>query len=172
VADGEAALKDARFPQFAAQIGSPAPRFAAPAASLTAAAPPAAEAPSSIGKTDKETVMTIISATSSGGCEAVVDALYAQFGAVLAARIIESEAVDFLWDARVRERYLGQHFDVWFGDEEGETELARVAILSCLRGRWHVAACLVDGEGTAVDLLWKRTFSSRDEAKSSFIHAR
>ena len=29
VADGEAALKDARSPQFAAQIGSPAPRFAA-----------------------------------------------------------------------------------------------------------------------------------------------
>ena len=30
VADGGAALKDARFPQFAAQIGSPTPRFAAP----------------------------------------------------------------------------------------------------------------------------------------------
>ena len=29
VADGEAALKDARCPQFAAQIGSPTPRFAA-----------------------------------------------------------------------------------------------------------------------------------------------
>jgi hypothetical protein len=29
VADGEAALKDARFPQFALQVGSPTPRFAA-----------------------------------------------------------------------------------------------------------------------------------------------
>jgi hypothetical protein len=29
LADGEAALKDARFPQFAVQIGSPTPRFAA-----------------------------------------------------------------------------------------------------------------------------------------------
>ena len=38
----------------------------------------------------------------------------AEFGAVLAARIMEAEAVDFLWDARVKERYLGQHFDVCF----------------------------------------------------------
>jgi hypothetical protein len=53
VAGGKAALKDARFPQFAVQIGSPAPRFAAPSASLTAAPPPAPGAPSSIGKTVK-----------------------------------------------------------------------------------------------------------------------
>ena len=46
-------IKDARSPQFASQIGSPTPRFAAPSASLTAAPSPAPEAPSSIGKTDK-----------------------------------------------------------------------------------------------------------------------
>jgi hypothetical protein len=49
-------IKDARFPQFAAQIGSPTPRFAALYASLTAAPPPAPEAPSSILKTMKEMV--------------------------------------------------------------------------------------------------------------------
>jgi len=49
-------IKDARFPQFASQIGSPTPRFAALVASLTAAPPSASEAPSSILETMKETV--------------------------------------------------------------------------------------------------------------------
>ena len=115
--------------------------------------------------------MTTITAISNGGCEAVVDALRAEFGGVLADRIIESEAADFLWDARVKERYLGQHFDVWFGDEQGETELARIAILSFLGGCWHAALCLIDGEGMAVDLLWKRSFDQQDEAQVAFERA-
>ncbi len=36
---GEAPVKDARSPRIAVQFGSPAPRSAAPAASLTAASP-------------------------------------------------------------------------------------------------------------------------------------
>ena len=115
--------------------------------------------------------MAMISAISNGGCEAVVEALRAEFGAILAERIIESEAADFLWDARVKEHYLGQHFDVWFGDEHVETELARIAILSFIGGRWHAAMCLVDGEGMAVDLLWKRSFDSQDEAQEAFERA-
>ena len=115
--------------------------------------------------------MTTISAMANGGCEVVVDALRAEFGAVLTARIIEAEAADFLWDARVKERYLGQHFDVCFGDEQGETELARIAVLRFLGGRWHVALCLVDGEGMAIDLLWKRNFDQRDEAQAAFEYA-
>lgn len=55
VADGAAALKDARYPRFALQVGSPMPRCAAPEplalASLTAAAAPAPGGSSSIGKT-------------------------------------------------------------------------------------------------------------------------
>jgi hypothetical protein len=46
--------------------------------------------------------------TIGRGCDAAVDALRAEFGAVLAERIIEAEAVDFLWESRVAERYLGQ----------------------------------------------------------------
>lgn len=115
--------------------------------------------------------MTMISAIPNRRCDMVVDALRAEFGAVLAARIMEAEAADFLWHARVRERYLGQHFDVWFGDEQGETELARIAILSLLGGRWHVAACLVDGDGLAVDLLWKQSFDGLDEAEAAFDRA-
>ena len=115
--------------------------------------------------------MTMISTISNGRCDAVVDALQAEFGAVMAARIIEAEAADFLWDARVKERYLGQHFDVGFGFEEDETELSRIAILSFLGVRWIAGTCLVDGEGRAADLLWKESFDDREEAEAAFERA-
>ena len=115
--------------------------------------------------------MTMISAISNTRCDAVVDALRAEFGVVLAARILEGEAMDFLWDARVKERYLGQHFDVGFCSEEDETELSRIAILSFLGGRWHAGTCLVDGEGRAADLLWKECFGNREEAEAAFERA-
>ena len=111
--------------------------------------------------------MTMISAMANGGCEAVVEALRAEFGVVLAARILEAEAMDFLWDARVKERYLGQHFSL----EEDDEEFSRIAILSFLVGRWHVALCLVDGEGSAVELLWKQGFDAPDEAEAAFDRA-
>ena len=115
--------------------------------------------------------MTMISAIPNRRCDMVVDALRAEFGVVLAARIMEAEAADFLWDARVREPYLGQHWDVGLGNEDEEMELARIAILSVLGGRWHVAACLVDGEGVAVDLLWKQDFDGLDDAEAAFGRA-
>jgi hypothetical protein len=115
--------------------------------------------------------MTMISAIPNRRCDRVVDALQAEFGAVLAARIMEAEAADFLWEARLKERYLGQHLDVGLGHEDEEMELARIAILSLLGGHWHVAACLVDGDGMAVDLLWKRDFDRLDEAEAAFDRA-
>lgn len=115
--------------------------------------------------------MTMISAIPNRRCDMVADALRAEFGVVLAARIMEAEAADFLWDARVRERYLGQHLDVGIGHDDGEVELARIAVLSLLAGRWHVAACLVDGDGMAADLLWKQEFEGLDEAEAAFDRA-
>ena len=115
--------------------------------------------------------MTMISAISDRRSDVVSDALRAEFGVVLAARIIDAEAADFLWEARVQQRYLGQHWDVGLGDEQGEIELARIAILSFFGGRWHVAACLVDGEGIAVDLLWKQDFDGLDDAEAAFGRA-
>ncbi|HEX8442517.1 MAG TPA: hypothetical protein VF631_02600 [Allosphingosinicella sp.] len=106
------------------------------------------------------------------GCDAAVDALRAEFGAVLADRIIEAEAVDFLWEARVRDRYLGQHTGSDFDDEDASQEFSRVTILSVLDGRWYVGMCLVDGEGVAVELLWKRSFESRGEAEFEVLRAR
>ena len=115
--------------------------------------------------------MTMISATAIGRGEAIVEGLRAEFGAIVAERILEAEAADFLWEARVKERYLSQHVDVGFGDDEDESEHSRVAILSFLGGRWHTASCLVDGEGMAVDLLWKRSFESRGAAEAAFDRA-
>jgi len=111
--------------------------------------------------------MTMGSAMPNGGCEAVVEALKAEFGAFLAARIIDDEAVDFLWESRVREHYLGQHVSL----ETDAEELSRIAILGVLAGRIHVAMCLVDGEGRAVDLLWKESFDGLDEAEEGLARA-
>ena len=74
--------------------------------------------------------MNTISAMGQVGCEAAVEALRAEFGAVLAARIMEAEALDFLWEARVRERYLGQHFGL---DDDCDAELSRVAAATSQR---------------------------------------
>lgn len=115
--------------------------------------------------------MTMISAIANGRCEARVEALHVEYGAILAARIMEAEAADFLWEARVKERYLGQHFDVGLGLEDEVSELSRIATLSILDRRWHAAVCLVDGEGCCVDLLWKSVFERLDEAEVVFNRA-
>ena len=112
--------------------------------------------------------MNTISAIGNGTCEAAVEALRAEFGAVLAARIMEAEALDFLWEARVRERYLGQHFGL---EDDGDTELSRVAILSFFDGWWHAGVCLADGDGAAVELLWQRRCEARDAAQAAFDRA-
>jgi len=115
--------------------------------------------------------MNMIS-TIGRGCDAALDALRAEFGGVLAERIIEAEAVDFLWESRVRERYLGQQIGWDIDDEDGSQELSRVSVLSVLDGRWYAGLCLVDGEGAAVELLWKRQFGSRGEAEFELLRAR
>jgi hypothetical protein len=116
--------------------------------------------------------MTMISSLGMGRCEALVDALRAELGGVLAERVMEAEAADFLWESRLRERYLGQHFDAFDQDELSFSEVSRIAFLSFLDGRWHAGICLVDGEGAAMELVWKRTFRSCGEAETAFVLAR
>ena len=123
--------------------------------------------------------MTIISAIPGGSGDAfarLVEGLSMEFGCAdigaLARRILDSERADFHWDARVQEHYLGQHFALDFGDEDSSDDVARIAILSFLDGRWHAGVCLVDGDGCAIDLLWLRSFERREDAYDAFARAR
>ena len=123
--------------------------------------------------------MTIISAIPGGSGDAyarLVEGLRHEFGCAdvgaLAERIFEAEKVEFHWEARIAERYLGQHFPLDFDDEDAGSELARVAILSFVAGRWHAGVCVVDGDGSAVDLLWSRSFEPREDAAEAFARAR
>ena len=99
---------------------------------------------------------------------AQLEALKVQFGSVIASRILEAEAADFHWQARVRERYIGQYLDDAFGAGE---ELSRIAILSDLNGHWHAGVCLVDGDGEVEELLWLRTFTTIDDAETEYDRA-
>jgi len=116
--------------------------------------------------------MNMISMNPIGRCDDRIDALRAELGGILADRILEAEAADFLWESRVLERYLGQHVDAIPADESMSEDISRVAFLSLLDGCWYAGICLIDGEGAAVDLLWKRNFDSRAEAEHAFRHAR
>jgi len=114
--------------------------------------------------------MNMSYAISNRGCDARVEDLRAEFGGILTERIIEAEALDFIWEGRIRERYLGLYV-AEFADDEMSEDVSRVAVLSSIGGRWHVGLCLVDGEGEAVDLLWKRHYDSREEAETALERA-
>lgn len=114
--------------------------------------------------------MNMIYAISNRGCDARVEDLRAEFGGILTERIIESEALDFIWEGRIRERYLGLYFSE-FADEEMSGDVSRVAVLSSIGGHWYVGLCLVDGEGEAIDLLWKRGFGGRSDAEIALERA-
>lgn len=122
--------------------------------------------------------MTIISSIPGSGdaYQQLVKGLRMEFGcsdiSALADRIFEAEKVDFHWESRVQEHYLGQHISSEFDDELGVEELSRVAILSFVACRWHAGICLVDGEGNAADLLWLRSFDQREDAMDVFVRAR
>jgi hypothetical protein len=114
--------------------------------------------------------MNMIYAISDRGCDARVEDLRVEFGGILTERIIEAEALDFIWGGRIRERYLGLHVSE-FADDEMSEDVSRVAVLSLIGGRWYVGLCLVDGEGEAIDLLWKREFGGRSDAEIALERA-
>jgi hypothetical protein len=115
-------------------------------------------------------MMNMIYPISNRRCDARVEDLRAEFGGILTERIIEAEALDFIWEGRIRERYLGLHV-AEFADDEASEDVSRVAVLSSIGGRWHVGLCLVDGEGEAIDLLWKREYGRREEAENALERA-
>jgi hypothetical protein len=95
----------------------------------------------------------------------LVSGLAREFGhgaaAALAERFLDAEAVDFHWDARSRERWLGAYESL---DDE-DIELDRMAIMGLLGGAWFVAICIVDGEGQPHAMSGCRTFGRRLDAE-------
>lgn len=102
---------------------------------------------------------------------ALVSGLEQEFGhsagAALAQRFLAAEEVDFHWDARIQERWLG----FYNGSEEAGIELDRVRILGRIDGHWFVAVMLVDGDGNAHGMFGRRSFGSAKQAREAFADA-
>ena len=114
------------------------------------------------------TMFQPIGAASDRVVAALVAGLEIEFGRgageALAARFLEAEESDFLWDARVSEWWLG----AYESNDEEDFELDRVAIVGRLDGRWFVAVSIVDGDGNAHGLMGRRNFRSERKAREAF----
>lgn len=112
-----------------------------------------------------------ISAAADRVMEALVSGLEIEFGrgagGALAHRFLEAEEVDFHWDARLDERWIG----AYEGLEEDDVELDRVRIFGRLDGRWFVAVMIVDGEGNPHGMMGKRSFGRAGDARKAFADA-
>lgn len=88
-------------------------------------------------------------------------------GEALAHRFLEAEEVDFRWDARIEERWIGA-----YESADGEqNELDRIAICGRFEGKWFCATMLVDGDGEAHGMTGCRMFGSRARAQDAMLHA-
>lgn len=88
---------------------------------------------------------------------------------VLAARFLEPEETDVLWDARLAERWIGRYESL---DGDPEADLDRLAIIGKLASDWFVAIVIVDGEGHPDGLIGRQRFSDFSEARRAFSKAR
>ena len=114
------------------------------------------------------TMFQPISHCSNRVMTALVAGLELEFGRgaaqALAERFIAAEECDFTWGARIQERWLGAYEA--FGDED--FELDRVAMIGRLDGRWVVAVCIVDGDGSAHGMVGRRSFARAQAARKAF----
>lgn len=88
-------------------------------------------------------------------------------GEALARHFLKAEEMDFRWDARASERWLGAYDSV----EEEDVELDRIAICGRLDGRWFAAMMIVDGDGIARDMLGCWSFGSEMAAQKAMAEA-
>jgi len=147
-------------------------------ATLTAAPPTVGEASPSNGRGEKEQVMNMIQSVGTASAKvtdrvmaALVSGLEIEFGPGagegLALRFLGAEEIDFLWDARSEERWIGAYESL---DEE-DFELDCVKILGRLDGKWFVAVLMVDGDGQPHGMIGKCTFGREREARAAFAQA-
>ncbi|WP_324698928.1 hypothetical protein [Novosphingobium sp. RL4] len=113
-----------------------------------------------------------IAGTHSGVFASLVHGLEIEFGEgagqALAQRFIEAEESDFLWDARVSERWLGGYECL---DADEGIELDRVAVVGRLGRRWFAATVIVNGDGEVVGLIARRDFARRRAAEQAYARA-
>jgi hypothetical protein len=127
-----------------------------------------------IGNRFEECVMTYVSSISESTdrvMATLIAGLQIEFGSSaaegLAHHFLEAEEVDFHWDARVSERWLG----AYEAQDDDELELNRVSIMGRLDGRWFIATCIVDGDGNAHGMLGCRDFRSESAARKAYSDA-
>ncbi|RYY28833.1 MAG: hypothetical protein EOP62_02290 [Sphingomonadales bacterium] len=108
-----------------------------------------------------------IGAASDRILAALVSGLEIEFGrgagTALAKRFLEAEEVDFHWDARCGERWIGAYDSM---DDEG-VELDRIAIWGKFQGEFFTAMMIVDGDGMAHGMMGRRSFVSAEEAQEA-----
>jgi len=88
-------------------------------------------------------------------------------GEALAHRFLEAEQVDFLWDARREQRWLGRYSSA----DDDDIALDRIAICGRLDGRWFISVMLVDGDGRPHGMLGRRPCRSRKQAREAMAIA-
>jgi hypothetical protein len=132
------------------------------------------EAVLDIGNRFEECVMATISSISESTDRVMarlIAGLQIEFGCRaaegLAHHFLEAEEVDFHWDARISERWLG----AYQAQDDDELELDRVSIMGRLDGRWFIATCIVDGDGNAHGMLGCRDFRSESVARKAYSDA-
>ena len=91
-----------------------------------------------------------------------------QAGEGLARHFLSGEEIDFRWDARIEERWLGSYD----GTDDDDFWLDRVAICGRLDGRWFAATMIVDGDGNAHGMLGCRSVHDRKAAREAMQLAR
>lgn len=117
------------------------------------------------------TMFQAVSVAADRVMAALVSGLEIEFGRgageALAHRFLEAEEIDFLWDARSMDRWIGTYES---GDED-EIDLDRVRIFGFLDGKWFVAVMIIDGDGNLHGLIGKRQFGRRKQALAAFADA-
>lgn len=88
-------------------------------------------------------------------------------GEVLAQRFLEAEETDFLWDARLEERWLGSYES----SDHDDLGLDRIAICGRLDSCWFASVLLVDGDGMPHGTIAKRFCRSRKSAHEAMVDA-
>lgn len=71
---------------------------------------------------------------------------------------------DWLWEARIAERWLG----AYQGEVEAGEEWDLVAILGQVEGGWFAATMLIDGEGAPRQVTGRRNLQSKWAALRAF----